>query len=186
MDRLFTIPNQLTFLRIVLVPLFVTFVIYRMWGAALVTFVVAAATDALDGYLARRLNQRSYIGTLVDPLADKVLMGSSYVLLAQKGLIPPWLAVLVLSRDVLIVGGVVLLKLFSSAELAISPSLWGKLTTLFQVVTVVVVLCTKVFGCSIHYAYPLYLVTSLLTVVSGYLYFRQGWEAVNGGVDNGG
>lgn len=188
MDSIFTIPNQLTLLRMVLVPVFVTLLIYQLWVPALLVFVVASATDALDGYLARRLNQKSALGAVIDPLADKVMMVSSYVVLSEQGLIPPWLTVMVVSRDVLLVGGVVFLKLFSSADIRIEPIVEGKLTTFFQILTVFFTLTSKIAGSKAKgLMWMLYACTAFMTCLSGYLYLKRGWEHLNGaGKDNQG
>ncbi len=168
-----------------LTPLFITLLLYRVWFPALVVFVIAAVTDAADGYFARRLNQKSTLGRVLDPVADKLLMVSTYVVLAGQGEIPVWLAVVVASRDVLIVGGVVVIKLFSTSSLKIEPSVWGKATTFFQILTVVAVLGVKVAGArGRRLLYPLYVLTSALTCVSGYLYVKRGWESLNGNTYN--
>ncbi len=180
MGSIFTIPNQLTLLRMLLVPVFVTFMIYKRWGSALFVFVTAALTDALDGYLARRLNQKTLLGAVMDPLSDKVMMVSSFVVLSEQGLLPPWLTVIVVSRDALLVGGVVLLRLFGTGELRIEPAFVGKLTTFFQVLTVAAVLSFKVASFSPGMLLRvLYGVTAAMTLLSGYVYFRRGRELLN-------
>lgn len=144
MNDILTIPNQLTILRMLLVPVFVTCLIYQWWVPALSFFVIASVTDAADGYLARKLNQKSSLGVVLDPLADKLMMVSSYVVLSGERLIPPWLTVIVVSRDVLLIGGVVFLKLFAQNNVKIEPSLLGKGTTFSQILTVNMVLLHKI------------------------------------------
>ena len=181
MRGIFTIPNQLTFVRMLLVPVFITLLIYRFWLPALLVFTVASVTDAADGYLARKLNQRTPVGVVLDPLADKLMMDSSYLVLAEEGMLPPWLAILVVSRDVLLVGGVVLIKLFSDKGVKVEPSIFGKITTFFQILTVICVLGTKVFALKcVALLWLLYLLTAFFTVLSGYTYLRKGWEYLNG------
>ncbi|MCX5833093.1 MAG: CDP-alcohol phosphatidyltransferase family protein, partial [Deltaproteobacteria bacterium] len=93
------IPNLLTLLRILLVPVFVILLIQGLFLKALLVFVVAGLTDAMDGFIARVLHQKTVLGLYLDPLADKALIITSFVTLSVMGLIPPWLAVLVISRD---------------------------------------------------------------------------------------
>ncbi len=183
---LLTVPNQLTIFRMLLVPVFITFMIYKWWKLALLTFFIAAVTDVLDGYFARRLNQKTALGAALDPLSDKVLMDSAFLVLSEQGLVPPWLAVVVISRDVLMVGGVVLLKLFGNGNLKIEPILAGKLTTFFQVLTVLAVLLSKVKGNPPEVLLRiLYIVTLIFTVTSGYLYYKRGREFLNSGGKGG-
>src|SRR6056297_586132 len=92
-------PNALTLLRIFLVPGLLIAIIYDSHGIALSILVLAGLTDVLDGFLARRLNQKTRLGAFLDPLADKLLMTVSFIALAVRGLLPAWLAVLVVSRD---------------------------------------------------------------------------------------
>ena len=101
-NRIFTVPNQLTFLRLGFLPLFIILVFYRRYGWALAILIFAGLTDALDGLLARSLNQKTRLGAYLDPIADKLLLSSSFVVLALNGQIRWWLTILVLGRDVLI------------------------------------------------------------------------------------
>ena len=101
-SRIFTVPNQLTFLRLGFLPLFIILVFYRRYSWALAILVVAGLTDGLDGLLARSLNQKTTLGAYLDPIADKLLLSSSFVVLAFEGQIRWWLTILVLGRDVLI------------------------------------------------------------------------------------
>src|SRR5262249_7127175 len=100
--RILTVPNQLTFLRLGFLPFFIILVLYGHYPWALALLIAAALTDCLDGLLARRLNQKSALGAYLDPIADKLLLSSSFFILALKAKIKWWLAVLVLSRDVII------------------------------------------------------------------------------------
>lgn len=187
MREILTIPNQLTFLRMFLVPLFITSLIYQKWVLGLVLFICAAVTDVLDGFLARRLNQKTALGTIIDPLADKVMMVASYITLSEFKVIPPWLTVAVVSRDVLLVGGVIILKLFSVDNVKIEPSKLGKATTFFQIITVIAALIQKIRGTSSQFfMHLLYVITLILTVASGYQYFRKGMVFIygNGGKNN--
>src|SRR5579884_2133861 len=100
--RIFTVPNQLTFLRLAFLPFFIIAIKYDNYLVAISIFVIAGFTDALDGFLARNLNQRTPVGAYLDPIADKLLLSSSYFVLALKAKIGWWLAILVLGRDVLL------------------------------------------------------------------------------------
>jgi cardiolipin synthase len=104
MKKLFTFANQLTFLRLGLIPFFVLAVLGRHFGWALGLLLAAAVSDFFDGLLARWLKQRSALGATLDPIADKLLLSTSFVVLAISGAIPWWITILVLSRDVLIFG----------------------------------------------------------------------------------
>jgi cardiolipin synthase len=139
-----TLANQLTILRIMLIPAFVLFVLYDRLGAALVTFLVAGITDALDGIIARRAGQRTTLGAWLDPMADKLLLVTTFVILTLPGIaltnhLPIWLTVLVISRDVVIVGVVAIVSLAIGPR-TFQPSMWGKMTTATFIVTSVVVM----------------------------------------------
>jgi len=128
-----TIPNVLTVARILCTPLFIVLFLNGRNGAALSMFALAGASDALDGFLARVLNQRSALGAMLDPLADKVLLSASFICLAYADWLPVWLAVTVVSRDVLILGGVALLSFWGQDMRArIKPSALSKITTACQ------------------------------------------------------
>jgi cardiolipin synthase len=141
---LLTLANQLTILRIMLVPVFVLLVVYGYLGAALVTFAVAGATDALDGYLARSAGQRTSLGAWLDPMADKLLLTATFIVLTLPGIpltnhLPLWLTVLLISRDIVIVGVVAIVNLAVGPR-TFRPSLWGKLATATFIVTSVVIM----------------------------------------------
>lgn len=145
----FTIPNLLSLFRMGLVPLFIISVIDGHPFRALVIFLVAGITDALDGLIARVFQQQSLLGTYLDPIADKLLLVSAYVTLSIPQLnpgtqIPLWVTVLVIARDVLLV--VVALILYLAAGVrSFPPSLLSKVNTALQVVTVVIVLVSGTF-----------------------------------------
>ncbi|HWF40023.1 MAG TPA: CDP-alcohol phosphatidyltransferase family protein [Candidatus Acidoferrales bacterium] len=142
--RIFTVPNQLTFLRLAFLPFFIIAIKYDNYAVAMAIFVIAGFSDLLDGFLARSLNQKSPIGAYLDPIADKLLLSSSYFVLALKGKIGWWLAILVLGRDVLL--------LIASAVILIvvgyrpfPPSVWGKAATFFELSMVFLVLLLAVW-----------------------------------------
>ena len=143
-SRILTVPNQITFLRLGFLPFFLISISYGRYDWALALLVAAGLTDAFDGWLARHLNQRTTLGTFLDPIADKLLLSSSYFFLAVKGKIAWWLAILVLSRDVfiLIASAVILIAV---GYQTFPPSLYGKANTLFQILLVFLVLLAAVF-----------------------------------------
>ena len=104
-----TVPNALTLIRILLTPLLIWLLLDYRLGQALLVFIVAGITDGLDGLIARLFHQKSKLGAYLDPLADKLLLVSSFILLAHLGLIPNWVAVITVSRDMIITLGVVTL-----------------------------------------------------------------------------
>ena len=133
--RIWTVPNQITLLRLGFLPIFLILISYEHYRWALAVLVVAGLSDGIDGLLARQLNQRSSLGAYLDPIADKLLLSSSFVILAFKKEIAWWLTIIVLSRDVLIlVVAVVIILIWGYRPFP--PSLLGKLTTFFQIVLV--------------------------------------------------
>jgi cardiolipin synthase len=139
-----TLANQLTILRIILVPVFVLLVVYDSLGWALVVFLGAGATDALDGLIARRAGQRTSLGAWLDPMADKLLLVTTFVVLTLPGVpltnhVPLWLTVFVISRDVVIVGVVAAVSLAVGPR-TFRPSLLGKAATATFIVTCIVVM----------------------------------------------
>jgi cardiolipin synthase len=164
--RIWTVPNQITLLRLGFLPLFLILISYEHYRWALAVLVVAGLSDAIDGLLARKLNQRSSLGAYLDPIADKLLLSSSFVILAMKKEIAWWLTIIVLSRDILIlVVAVVIILIFGYRPFP--PSLLGKATTMLQIVLVfVVVLWAAYPGLPLFRVKELliYAVTALATV----------------------
>jgi cardiolipin synthase len=177
------IPNFLTVLRIVLVPVIVILLIQGQFTKALVCFIIAGVTDGLDGMLARILNQTTVVGAYLDPLADKVLVISMYATLAVIGVIPGWLAVIVISRDFIILGGILVLTLMS-VNMEIKPSLVSKINTMLQLATIFVALLLKVGGAEKHFREVFVFVcwlTAIFTVISGGDYLVKGMKLINRG-----
>ncbi len=144
-SRIFTVPNELTFLRLAFLPFFIIAIKYGAFEWGLGILVVASLTDGLDGYLARTLDQRTALGAYLDPIADKLLMSSSFFVLALKGNIGWWLAILVLGRDVLLLVACAVI-LITVGYRPFPPSIWGKATTFFEVLLIVVVLVQAITG----------------------------------------
>ena len=136
-----TLANQLTLLRLALVPAFVILVLYGRLGWALVVFITAGITDGLDGLIARMTNQRTSLGAFLDPMADKLLLVSAFVVLTLPNIglanrIPLWLTVLVISRDVIIVATVAIVSIALGPR-TFRPSIFGKVATATYIVTTV-------------------------------------------------
>ena len=145
-----TAANQLTLLRIMLIPAFVILVIYGYFGWALVVFAVAGLTDALDGLIARRTGQKSTLGAWLDPMADKLLALSTFVVLTVPGLgltnqLPIWLTVLIITRDVVIVLTVAIVNLAVGPR-TFRPSVFGKIATATYMMTAVVAMYFNYLG----------------------------------------
>ncbi|AWN42435.1 CDP-alcohol phosphatidyltransferase family protein [Methylobacterium durans] len=143
-----TLPNLITLGRLVLVPVILVLIGQGAWGAALAVFVVAGASDALDGFLAKRFGMESALGALLDPLADKALLVSVFVSLATVGALPVWLVAVVIARDLLIVAAVGLAWV-SGRRFAIKPLLVGKLNTAAQIGLATLVLVAHAGGWSL-------------------------------------
>jgi cardiolipin synthase (CMP-forming) len=143
-NRILTVPNQLTFLRLAFLPFFIIAIKYERYALALGILVLAGLSDALDGHLARGLDQRSPLGAYLDPIADKLLLSSSYFVLALKGRIGWWLAILVLGRDVLLLVACAVILLVVGYR-PFPPSIWGKATTFFEIALIVLVLLMAVW-----------------------------------------
>jgi cardiolipin synthase (CMP-forming) len=174
------IPNSLTLLRIVLVPVIVILLMQGSYWVALIVFLVSGLTDILDGYLARVLNQQTILGSYLDPIADKALMISCYVTLAIKKVLPGWLSVVVISRDCIILLGVAVLSIMS-VSYKIQPVLLGKLTTAVQILTVLVFLASRALPGAVADSSmeALVWVTAFFTVVSGFYYIVIGVRFIN-------
>lgn len=145
-----TFANQLTLMRLLLIPAFVLLVVYGRFGWALVTFAVAGLTDALDGLVARRTNQRTALGAWLDPAADKLLLVTTFIVLTLPNLglpnrVPLWLTVLVISRDIAIVLTVAVVNLAVGPR-TFRPSPLGKAATALFIVTGVVVMFFNYLG----------------------------------------
>lgn len=174
------IPNFLSLTRIILVPVFVIFLTQAEYGNALITFVVAGVTDALDGALARLLKCQTTLGAYLDPIADKLLLVTSFVALAIFGIIPAWLAVIVISRDCIILLGIAILTLIS-IPFEIKPAMAGKITTVLQLATVFFALLYKAFTHDFGYYWiiGLFWATALFTIISGFIYIVRGIRILN-------
>ena len=169
------VPNALSLLRIFLVAPFLVAVIYRQYPFALGLFVTAGVSDFLDGYLARRLDQKSVLGTYLDPLGDRLLSTVAFIALSLQGLVPPWLAVTVVAKDLYVALGAGILH-FAGKRIVAEASQWGKLATLLQIVTIGFALLAT-FGLShVLLLRALFLVTGLVTVIACVHYIWHGMQ----------
>jgi len=178
--RILNLPNALTIARILVVPVYVSALLYDYRLAALGLFAAASATDLLDGMLARRLDARTRFGEVIDPIADKLLLMSSFVIFTLLGWVPLWLTVTVLSRDIIVIAGTVIVYLVTD-RLVVRVTRTGKATTAAQLLLLAYVLLRVNFGAGWrHPTLPLYLPVLALTVISGLQYIRQGLREVGG------
>ncbi|HWP57262.1 MAG TPA: CDP-alcohol phosphatidyltransferase family protein [Candidatus Acidoferrales bacterium] len=171
------LPNSLTLIRILSIPFFLMLLSSRLYLEALMVFLVSGLTDALDGAVARLTAQQTWLGAYLDPVADKLLIGSSFVMLGAIGGIPPWFAVLVISRDVIILLGYASIYLLVSERLEVRPSIIGKCNTFFQLATVGAVLVVLGAPGLLPAALTdgLIAVTTVTTVASGLHYLYRGF-----------
>src|SRR3954468_5858144 len=137
---MFNIPNILTLLRIFAVPFFLSLLVEGENDWALIIFIAAGLTDAVDGMIARMFNMRTELGAHMDPLADKLLVVSSFIALGIMGIVPRPLMIVVITRDVVILGGFLLTAAVVGKSMEMKPSLSGKLTTFTQLLSVTLVL----------------------------------------------
>jgi cardiolipin synthase (CMP-forming) len=178
------IPNMLTLVRILLVPLTVWTLSHGDYELAFFAFLLAGITDGADGFIARRFKLQSKLGEYLDPLADKLLLVSVFVTLAIMQVLPPWVAILVVTRDVLIVGAIVLSRVLEK-PVVIKPLMISKINTVAQICLAIGLLGSLAFG-DIH---PLVLLVAnlavaFLTAASGAVYmamwFRHMTDETNG------
>jgi cardiolipin synthase (CMP-forming) len=168
-SRIVTVPNLLTVFRMVLIPVFVSLLFYQRFVLALAVFVSAGVTDGLDGLLARRFNQKSQLGTILDPIADKLMLVTAFVVLSMRSVfpqplpshlpIPFWVTVSVISRDVFILVGAAAINIVTGFR-GFRPSLLGKINTTVQIVAIGMI----IFAASVPYASGYYLPTIYTTV----------------------
>ena len=172
------VPNALTILRVLLVPGFIILLIDHHHGWALFFFVTAGITDGVDGLIARITQQRSTVGAYLDPIADKLLLTSAFVTLAILGLIPSWLTVLVITRDVIISLGFVLLVLIDRKP-EIKPTILSKVNTVLQVLTIAIVLYSEMHASFVTLAPFMITFTACTTILTGLHYIYVGTRMTN-------
>ncbi len=178
-----TLANQLTLLRMLLIPAFVILVVYGHLGWALATFVLAGVTDALDGLIARRSGQHTKLGAWLDPAADKLLLVTTFIVLTLPGLglanrIPIWLTVLIISRDVGIVLTVAIVS-FAVGPRTFRPSIFGKVATATYIVTAVIAMFFNYQGVTSPVVTAGVYASTAITIVSGLHYIWHASQIVN-------
>jgi cardiolipin synthase (CMP-forming) len=168
-SRIVTVPNLLTVFRMVLIPVFVSLLFYQRFILALAVFILAGVTDGLDGLLARRFNQKSQLGTILDPIADKLMLVTAFVVLSMRAVFPQplpshlpvpfWVTVAVISRDVFILVGAAAINIVTGFR-RFRPSMLGKINTTVQIVAIAAIM----FAASFPYGTGYYLPTTYTTV----------------------
>ena len=181
MNSVITIPNLLTFLRMALIPVFASMLYYGHPVIALVIFVVAGLSDGVDGFLARKFQQESELGTIIDPIADKLLMTTAFVMLTIPGLLDPgrhlpvpfWVTAAVIGRDILIIAVAMSITVMTGFR-SFKPSWLGKASTFVQVAAVILILVAAVFPqFNGIYLPTTYTIVTFFAVMSGihYVFF---------------
>jgi cardiolipin synthase (CMP-forming) len=168
---LFNLPNLFTLARLVLAPFVAADILHNRYGRAIVLLFVAGFTDVIDGFLARRLHSATPAGAYFDPIADKILLGVTYISLGVAGAMPWWMVAVVFGRDVLILAMAAYGLLFTKVR-KFPPSVWGKVSTFFQIAAALVVM-----GAHAGIATPVTLALCLMvfgTIVSGLHYVWRG------------
>lgn len=173
-----TLATKITLVRLILVPFLVIITLNGDFKLGLAIFSIAALTDGLDGFVARKFNQRSSLGAILDPASDKILMLTTFAILtfskvAIPNRIPKWLFLSILTRDFVIVTGAFFLRVFYNVR-NFSPSIWGKLTTGSEAITAGFVFLGNAFSFSFNFLIPFYYLTFLFIFISGLDYSWRG------------
>jgi cardiolipin synthase len=176
--KVLTIANLLTFLRMALIPVFAILLVYHHEGWALIVFTIAGVTDGVDGFIARRMKQESELGTIIDPIADKLLMTTAFVMLTLPSVmgtarhlpVPFWVTATVIGRDVLIIAVAGAINVMTGFR-GFKPSWLGKASTFVQVVGVILILVAAVFPALRGFYLPtVYTTVAAFAVFSGFHY----------------
>ncbi|GER93909.1 CDP-diacylglycerol--glycerol-3-phosphate 3-phosphatidyltransferase [hot springs metagenome] len=171
--NIINIPNIITFIRIIIIPVFVSSLIYKRYDYALLLFIFAAISDTLDGLMARLTGQKTRLGAFLDPLADKSLLVTSFILFSVYDWVPLWLTITVISRDVIVVLGWILLYL-SAHITKIEPSLIGKAAIASQLILIAYTLLFINMNNIPRPSDWMFVVVAVLTIVSGMQYIYRG------------
>ncbi len=169
------IPNSLTILRILLIPVYIGLLVYERFDQALIVLLVAGITDALDGTIARAANQRTRLGAFLDPLADKLLLTSGFITLSSIHLIPSWVTIVVVSRDAMLLLGTAVAE-FTESNIDIAPTFLGKGTTFLQLAYVLLVIFLSSHHMDLALLSPLLIGMMAFTVSSGLHYLYRGYR----------
>ncbi|MCI0468598.1 MAG: CDP-alcohol phosphatidyltransferase family protein [Nitrospirae bacterium] len=177
--KIISLPNVITLIRIIIIPLFVAALIYRRFDYGLYLFLGAAISDGLDGLLARATNQRTEIGSVLDPLADKFLLITAFILFAYYSWIPTWLVIAILSRDAVVVIGWFLLFLQGSGAKT-EPLLTGKIAIVSEFALISFIILSINFESFPKTADWMFLVVAALAIISGLQYVLRGLRQLEG------
>jgi cardiolipin synthase len=167
------IPNTLTITRIIIIPVFITSIVYKRYDYALYLFILAALSDMFDGLLARLKNQKTALGTFLDPLADKFLLVTAFVIFSIYDWIPKWLTITVISRDVIVVTGWFILYLITGRS-EVKPSLLGKANIWIQSLFIAFILININLRILSYTPRIFLMVTIGITILSGLHYIYRG------------
>lgn len=180
------LPNKISILRIILVPIFLFFLLVKFtvpFGSyttyvAIFIFVFAALTDSLDGYIARKHGLITKLGKLIDPLADKMLISGALIALVSLGEISAWPAIIIITREFAVTG----FRAIASAEgFVIAASIWGKFKTILQIIAIVAVMINiSIFKIPLNGTSILIWIATIVTVISGVDYVIKGWHLLRG------
>lgn len=184
-----TFPNFLTLLRIIAIPVFLAFLAQGNYAAAFVLLVCAGVTDVVDGAIARLTDSHSDLGAVMDPIADKLLLLSSFLMLGAAGHLPAWIVTLVISRDLIVMLGYCLIFVVDQEWVEIDPSRLGKMSTFVQLFTVgfVLVAVARPDLPLTWFVRAMMLLTAAITACSGVQYVYRGllWHQRNASVQSG-
>lgn len=183
MSSALNLANVLTITRLLIVPFFVICSYYGEFSWALALFLLAALTDGLDGFVARAFNQKTQLGTILDPMADKLLLVTAFVVLSSHGLtktapIPFWVTVAAISRDIFIVLGALAINV-STGFSGFRPSLLGKINTFVQLTTIVAYLAANAFALDGRLVAVMYYATFGFAILSGIHYIFHANRLMN-------
>lgn len=187
-SRIITVPNFLTVIRMVLIPVFVSMLFYQRFGWALAIFIFAGVTDGLDGLLARTLEQKSQLGTILDPIADKLLLVTAFIVLSMRNIIPLplprhfpvpfWVTAAVISRDIFIIVGSAAINIVTGFR-RFRPSLLGKLNTVVQIGAIIAILLAAHFPIMSGYLPTVYTIVFAFALLSGVHYVFHASRLLN-------
>lgn len=169
------LPNLMSFFRLLLIAPFISALVHKHYEVAFYIFVIAGFTDGLDGYLARRFKWQSHIGSLLDPLADKLMVATCYISLALMAKIPWWLTAIVLTRDIVIVSGVAAWE-YCIGPIDLSPTFLSKTNTVLQGLIVFVVLFELSYFPFSHWLFYSLLVVITVTTLASFVHYL--WLAI--------
>ncbi len=172
------VPNILTLTRILLLPFFAATLMYGEYHYALLIFIVASITDILDGFIARITKQMTYFGSILDPVADKFFLITSFVMMSTYNLLPKWLTIIVISKDLIVVTGCIILY-FVTSNLKVEPSFLGKAASACQFILIGLVLLALNINDGFSVPFPVFVIVAALTSLAGIQYVYNGMKTAN-------